>query len=178
MENKLNSFDSNHIDDAEATNNHGWQKVTYAKKQRKQSAKKPDSGKIVSNGSAVHGGDSVFTTLEKQSEERRRRIEAQKAAIDSDDAPVRSLKHRSDVDDDDSESEVGKGVQNGVHVEEKKPKVKKVKKPKVTIAEAAAKIDADDLAAFLADITVSLLDFVIFNLDKFVFDWLIISIEL
>ncbi|KAL8112272.1 uncharacterized protein LOC141666994 [Apium graveolens] len=154
MEGKLNSFDSNQIEEAEA-NNHGWQKVTYAKKHKKQSAKKPDSGRIVSNGSAVHGGDGVFTTLEKQSEERRRRIEAQRAAIDSDDAPVRSVKQRSDVDDDDSDGEVGKGVQNGVQAEEKKPKVKKVKKPKVTIAEAAAKIDADDLAAFLADISAS-----------------------
>ncbi|XP_017236060.1 uncharacterized protein LOC108209586 [Daucus carota subsp. sativus] len=155
MEDKLSSFDSSHIDEAEATNNHGWQKVTYAKKQRKQPAKKPDSGNIVSNGSAFHGGDSVFTSLEKQSEERRRRIEAQKAAIDYDDAPVRSSKHRSDDDDDESDGDVGKGVQNGVAVAEKKPKVKKQKKPKVTIAEAAAKIDADDLAAFLADISAS-----------------------
>lgn len=155
MEDKLSSFDSSHIDEAEATNNHGWQKVTYAKKQRKQPAKKSDSGNIVSNGSAFHGGDSVFTSLEKQSEERRRRIEAQKAAIDYDDAPIRSSKHRSDDDDDESDGEVGKGVQNGVVVAEKKPKVKKQKKPKVTIAEAAAKIDADDLAAFLADISVS-----------------------
>lgn len=155
MEDKINSFDSNHIDETEATNNHGWQKVTYAKKQRKQPAKKPDSDKIVSNGSAFHGGDTVFTSLEKQSEERRRRIEAQKAAIDYDDAPVRSSKHRSD-DDDDSDDEVGNGVQNGVAVVESiKLKAKKQKKPKVTIAEAAAKIDADDLAAFLADISVS-----------------------
>ncbi|XP_022859083.1 uncharacterized protein LOC111379878, partial [Olea europaea var. sylvestris] len=37
----------------------------------------------------------------------------------------------------------------------KKEKPKKVKKPKVTVAEAAAKIDAADLAAFLSNVLVS-----------------------
>ena len=46
-------------------------------------------------------------------------------------------------------------VQNGSGVDSKKVKVKKPKKPKVTVAEAASKIDLDDLRAFLADITVS-----------------------
>ena len=39
-------------------------------------------------------------------------------------------------------------VQNGSIVDLKKVKVKKPKKPKVTMAEAASKIDLDDLGAF------------------------------
>lgn len=159
MEDKLNSIDSSHIDESEASNsnNHGWQKVTYAKKQRKQPAKISESGRVVANGSAIHGGESVFTSLEKQAEERRRRIEAQKTAIFDDDdeaAKTRSAMRRSE---DGSDGEIGGGGENGAVVEEKKKmKVKKVKKPKITVAEAAAKIDADDLASFLADISVSL----------------------
>uniref|UniRef100_A0A2N9EF61 Uncharacterized protein n=1 Tax=Fagus sylvatica TaxID=28930 RepID=A0A2N9EF61_FAGSY len=41
--------------------------------------------------------------------------------------------------------------------ESKKVKAKKPKKPKVTVSDAAAKIDADDLSAFLADITLELI---------------------
>ena len=46
-------------------------------------------------------------------------------------------------------------VQNGSGVDSKKVKVKKPKKPKVTVVEAALKIYLDDLRDFLADITVS-----------------------
>lgn len=149
-------IESNHIVDDDSanpnnnSNNHGWQKVTYAKRQRKDGSKPSDSGKLV-NGSAVSGGDSVFQSLEKQSEERRRRIEAQKAAISAAyEAPVRSVNRN---DDDDSDVEGGGAEKNG-NVAEKKTKTKKPKKLKVTIAEAAAKIDAGDLAAFLADVSV------------------------
>ncbi|KAM7463422.1 hypothetical protein LguiA_031543 [Lonicera macranthoides] len=149
-------IDSNHIVDDDSanpnnSNNHGWQKVTYAKRQRKVRPKPSDSGKLV-NGSAVSDGDSVFRSLEKQSEERRRRIDAQKAAISAAyEAPVRSVNRN---DDDDSDVEGGGGEKN-VNVAEKKTKTKKPKKLKVTIAEAAAKIDAGDLDAFLADVSVS-----------------------
>lgn len=159
MEDKLNLIDSSYIDESEASNsnNHGWQKVTYAKKNRKQ---KPDAKKSEPAGEKIGSGGSVFTSLEKQAEERRRRIEAQKAAIfDGDDdeaAKARSAK-KSDGESD------GEVVVNGAAVEEKKKvKVKKVKKPKITVAEAAAKIDADDLAAFLAEISVSCLILICF----------------
>ncbi|KAG9146163.1 hypothetical protein Leryth_007877, partial [Lithospermum erythrorhizon] len=47
------------------------------------------------------------------------------------------------------------GGKRGGVVEVKKEKVKKVKKAKVTVVEAAAKIDADDLGGFLNEITAS-----------------------
>ncbi|CAN4090546.1 unnamed protein product [Withania somnifera] len=144
MEDKSIPFESN-ID-----NSHGWQKVTYVKKQKKKHKKLSDSGKVIANGS---GADNVFKSLEKQSDERRKRIAAQAAMIYGvGDAPVRSpLKHEDE--DSDAEGDVA-GAENGV-VGEKKEKVKKPKKPKVTVAEVAVKIDAADLSAFLADITVS-----------------------
>ncbi|PSR88145.1 Transmembrane protein [Actinidia chinensis var. chinensis] len=158
MADKLASIEANHIEDDDTananSNNHGWQKVTYAKRQRKVPAKQSESGKVAANGSAEGGADKVFRSLEKHSEERRQRLEAQRAAIaaQSDD-PVRS-KLRSDDEDDDSDAEAANGVvENGG--DEKKVKPKKVKKPKVTVAEAAAKIDAADLADFLVEITAS-----------------------
>lgn len=135
---------------------HGWQKVTYAKRQRKTSKPSADavSGKIVANGT-VPAGDNVFRSLEQKSQERRRRIvEAQKAAaIDADeDAPVRSKIRSDDEDGDDSDRE---GVENEKPNEEaKKLKQKKPKKPKISVAEAAAKIDVNDLLAFLTDVSV------------------------
>ena len=137
---------------------HGWQKVTYAKRQRKTAKPSADAGsaKIVPNGTvSVPGADNVFRSLEQKSEERRRRIaEAQKAAaVDDDEAvPVRS-KIRSD--DEDGEDSDGVGVENGKPSEDaKKVKQKKPKKPKISVAEAAAKIDVNDLLAFLADVSV------------------------
>ena len=62
-------------------------------------------------------------------------------------------KQHSD-DDEDSNREVN-AVQNGGGVDSKKVKVKKPKKPKVNVVEAASKIDLDDLGAFLVNITVS-----------------------
>ncbi|XP_060213598.1 uncharacterized protein LOC132640836 [Lycium barbarum] len=153
MEDKSIAFESEPI---HTDNSHGWQKVTYVKKQKKRQQKSSDSGKVITNGS---GADSVFKSLEKYSDERRKKIASQTAAMYSlDDAPVRSaLRHRSDGEDEDSDAEGaaargGVGAKNG---EKKKEKVKKPKKPKVTVVEAAVKIDAADLAAFLADITVS-----------------------
>ncbi|XP_022984678.1 uncharacterized protein LOC111482886 [Cucurbita maxima] len=138
---------------------HGWQKVTYAKRQRKTAKPSTDAGsaKIVPNGTvSVPGADNVFRSLEQKSEERRRRIaEAQKAAaVDDDEAvPVRS-KIRSD--DEDGEDSDGVGVENEKPSEDaKKVKQKKPKKPKISVAEAAAKIDVNDLLAFLADVSGS-----------------------
>ncbi|WVZ25636.1 hypothetical protein V8G54_004180 [Vigna mungo] len=144
---------------------HGWQKVTYAKKQRKKtnntangSDSRANSNKLVPNGT-LSGSDAVFRSLELQSEDRRRKIlEARKAAdaaYDDDVAPGRS-KHRSrnDEEDDEDDENVEHSTENG-KAEEKKVKQKKPKKPKVTVAEAAAKIDAADLGAFLVDISAS-----------------------
>ncbi|CAN1297227.1 Transmembrane protein 214-B [Linum perenne] len=136
-------------DAAEAANpDHGWQKVTYAKKHRKQKA---PAAKI--NGTAVDNNDkgNVFLSLEQQSEDRRRRIleSAASAAVSATANGGRS-KDRSDDSDYDEDSDEAR---NGEV--EKKVKVKKPKKPKITVSEAAAKIDESDLAAFLADISVS-----------------------
>ncbi|KAL5149418.1 hypothetical protein HKD37_13G036248 [Glycine soja] len=61
----------------------------------------------------------------------------------------RSKWHSDDEDDGDAEHEAS------AFQEVKKAKQKKWKKPKVTVAEAASRISADDLDAFLAEITVS-----------------------
>ncbi|KAK7368540.1 hypothetical protein VNO80_10567 [Phaseolus coccineus] len=143
---------------------HGWQKVTYAKKQKKKtnnsvnaSDSRANSNKLVPNGT-LSGSDGVFRSLELQSEDRRRKIlEAQKAAdaaYDEDFAPVRSNQRQKYDEDDEDDENVERYAENG-KAEEKKVKQKKPKKPKVTVAEAAAKIDAADLGAFLVDISAS-----------------------
>ncbi|KAL8471048.1 hypothetical protein ACS0TY_033572 [Phlomoides rotata] len=146
-------------------NGHGWQKVTYAKKQRKnQSNKKPsDSSKLViPNGSGLPTeNNGVFKGLEKHAEERRRKLEAQRAdssVYDLDDGiPVRSNKNRGNDDDDDDDDDYASSdpKENNAAQAIKKEKKPKVKKPKITVAEAAAKIDANDLAAFLSNISES-----------------------
>ena len=100
----------------------------------------------------------MFRSLEEKAEDRHRRILAAKkaAAYDSDDSDLARSKLRSngyDYDDSDAEAAVGK---ENVKAEEKKPKVKKEKKPKVTLGEAAAKIDASNLEAFLFEASVCL----------------------
>ncbi|QCD83678.1 uncharacterized protein LOC114177811 [Vigna unguiculata] len=144
---------------------HGWQKVTYAKKQKKKtnntangSDSRANSNKLVPNGT-LSGSDAVFRSLELQSEDRRRKIlEARKAAdaaYDDDVAPGRSKQRtRNDEEDDEDDENVELSAENG-KAEEKKVKQKKPKKPKVTVAEAAAKIDSADLGAFLVDISAS-----------------------
>ncbi|KOM26297.1 hypothetical protein LR48_Vigan252s000900 [Vigna angularis] len=144
---------------------HGWQKVTYAKKQKKKtnntangSDSRANSNKLVPNGT-LSGSDAIFLSLELQSEDRRRKIlEARKAAdaaYDDDVAPGRSKQRsRNDEEDDEDDENVEHSTENG-KAEEKKVKQKKPKKPKVTVAEAAAKIDAADLGAFLVDISAS-----------------------
>lgn len=151
----LSSFSEpiNHSDD-----NHGWQKVT-AKKQRKNQNKKAaaDSAKLP-NGSAIAPEKaSVFKGLEKHAEERRRKLEAQRAAAVYDDEDNeklgRSRNNRGRDEDDDDLSSDADVKSNAVEVT-KKEKQKKVKKPKVTVSEAAAKIDADDIVAFLSSVSV------------------------
>lgn len=162
-----------HSNGTSSNTDHGWQKVTYAKRQRKTKPSPAAAGasdslangnsKIAANGSLA-GGDNVFRSLEQQSEDRRRRIlEAQRAAANVVDAaataPARSKARSYDDDDEDEDSDAEIAAENGKAEETKKVKPKKQKKPKVTVAEAAAKIDSNHLSAFLAEITVSFVQF-------------------
>lgn len=124
---------------------HGWQKVTNAKKQKRQEGKvkageKPSSTKSSSSDS------KLFQALEEETADRRARREARiQAALAGD-----------THSEEDSDAENERPVQAAGEAEVKKPKVKKPKKPKVTVAEAAAAIDLSDLSTFLSDISVSL----------------------
>ncbi|XP_068648707.1 uncharacterized protein [Aristolochia californica] len=133
-------------------NSHGWQKVTYPKRQRKnaKTAADPDHDGIRANGAADK--PNVFRSLEQQTEERRRRVlEAQRAAEEA--AAVPRPKP-APASDEDSDTEFAPA--NGANEPEtKKTKAKKPKKPKVTVAEAASKIDASDLAAYLMEVSSS-----------------------
>lgn len=132
----------------------GWKTVSHKKSRRKPTNKAPES--YSDHGS---GADDVFRSIEQQSEDRRRRVvESQKAAaaaIDAaaaDGAPIRGA--GNDGEEDGSDVENLAGVESGKG-DVKKSKPKKLKKPKVTVAEAASKINDSDLAVFLADITES-----------------------
>ncbi|XVF02866.1 hypothetical protein REPUB_Repub04eG0211600 [Reevesia pubescens] len=142
----------NHID-------HGWQKVSYPKRQRKTKPNADPEKPILArpNGTLTNGAPNVFRSLEQQSEDRRRRIlEAQSAyAAASVDINVKAKSNRSDLDydDDDDDSDLEGVKVNGKPAEvEKKVKQKKPKKPKVSVAEAAAKIDPADLSAYFAEL--------------------------
>lgn len=134
---------------------HGWQKVTYAKRQRRpQNA--ADLERHRANGLLLAGDrPHVFASVEQKAQERRRALEAEAAA----EAGAGAFRSRaaaapvSDDDDDDSGAEAPHGgPENGEAA--KKGKQKKPRKPKVTVQEAAAKIDAVDLGAFLVDVSV------------------------
>ena len=121
-----------------------WQTVSHQKRSRKPSKPSPDAALGAGDG-RPNGGAEVFRSVELRSEGRpRRAAEAQVAA---------ASKPHSD-DEGDSGEEVAVAVENG-GAEAKKAKQKKPKRVKVTVAEAASKIDAGDLGAFLADISVS-----------------------
>ncbi|XVF85397.1 hypothetical protein PTKIN_Ptkin17bG0114800 [Pterospermum kingtungense] len=142
---------ANHVD-------HGWQKVSYPKRQRKtksNSNSDPDTSRP--NGTLTNGAPNVFRSLEQQSEDRRRRIlDAQRAhALAAVDANAKAKNNRSNLDDDDDDDDDSdlEGVKpNEKPAEEKKVKQKKPKKPKVTVAEAAAKIDRADLSVYLDEL--------------------------
>ncbi|GAB4828750.1 hypothetical protein Ancab_018419 [Ancistrocladus abbreviatus] len=155
-----------------ANDSHGWQKVTYAKRRKnQQQQQQPQSNKLSDklrpNGTIApvgeKGANNVFRAIEEQSEDRRRRIEAQSKAamlVEGDDEFVSKgrSKAKARVEDDYSDdSEVDHVRDNGVDEKQKKAKKKekKEKRPKVTVSEAASKIDAADLAAFLVDISGS-----------------------
>lgn len=172
MEDKHAAFESSHGESNGVSHNadHGWQKVTYAKRQKKKPANGTNGSdsRVNSNKLVPNGADSVFRSLELQSEDRRRRILEARLAADAgfDDAPVRS-KQRSRDDDEDhdyDDEDADHSAENGKAEEAKKVKQKKPKKPKVTMAEAAAKIDAADLETFLVDISVGYLIWLMSNL--------------
>ena len=136
----------------------GWKTVSYKRNKKASNPKSsPEDNSAAdllshrSNGAA----SNVFSSIEKQSEERRQRrfLESQLTAETA--GANDGSKRHSDQDDDDSDAEVA-GAENG---EVKPKKQKKPKKPKVTVAEAAAKIDADNLSAFIIDINVSATEF-------------------
>ncbi|KAJ6813249.1 uncharacterized protein M6B38_144770 [Iris pallida] len=132
-----------------AGSSHGWQKVT-SKRQRRAPPSHPHRAVPTSNGT------HVFDSVELKAEERRRAIEAAAAAAADADADAtvipNSAANRSlSSSDDEAEPAVG----DAAAATEKKPKEKKPKKPKITVSEAAAKIDPDDLSSFLVDITGS-----------------------
>jgi hypothetical protein len=128
---------------------HGWKKVTNAKKQRRQEMK----GSIATGQQEVekNGGKPAepkgFQALETEAAERRKRREARIAAAL---AAGESGEEQGDVGGE-HQPEEGTVAVGG---ELKKMKPKKSNKPKVTVADAAAAIDPSDLSTFLADITV------------------------
>ncbi|XP_057530481.1 uncharacterized protein LOC130808935 [Amaranthus tricolor] len=140
-------------------NNHGWQKVTYAKRRKNQQETKQKSATTIAASSDKV--NNVFRDLDQQNEDRHRRIveDAKRKSDaffdDDDDAPKSRSKKRDDSDDSDfNEDRVNINI--NVKEEKKEKKKKKVdKKPKVSVSEAAAKMDASDLAAFLLDLSGS-----------------------
>ena len=137
----------------------GWKTVTYSKRNKKQQL--PKVSNLPENSSSDHrrsngvgGGEAdVFRSIEQHSEDRRRRIAEESRRREEEDSGERDgSKRHSDEDDGESDD----GDRGGAGEQVKKVKKPKAKKPKVTVAEAAAKIDAGDLGAFLVDITVSI----------------------
>jgi hypothetical protein len=127
--------------------NFGWQKVTYTKRHRKQAAADPSTS---GNQPAKNTSGNVFATVEQKANERHRSIQSMKAA-----SLQPAVVPRGAGSDEDDYDEIAPRVQeNGDEAAAKKPKQKKPKKPKVTLAEAAAGIDVNDLAAYIADISV------------------------
>ncbi|XP_059623136.1 uncharacterized protein LOC132266301 [Cornus florida] len=129
---------------------HGWKTVSYSKRQKKQTAKPP------ANSSDLQNSGDVFSSIEQHSEERRRRaLESQKAAMEAATASNSAVKSNADDGlEDGNDVEASGGVENG-GTEAKKLKPKKPKKPKVSVSDAAVKIDASDLVVFLDEITAS-----------------------
>ncbi|KAG5052938.1 hypothetical protein AAZX31_02G230200 [Glycine max] len=128
-------------------NNNEWQTVSYTKRNRnRNNNRKPLAD---DNFAADPSSSDVFSSVQRHSEDRRLRLlksqiaAAEAAAAEA--APSRSKRHSDNEEDGDAEPEA----------EVKKAKQKKPKKPKVTVAEAASGISADDLDAFLAEITAS-----------------------
>lgn len=137
---------------------HGWQKVTYAKRRRRlQNAADP----ILDRPNGLpHAGDRshVFASVEQKALERRRALESASTVVAAAEAGTAAPRSRtaaaaSDDEDDDSGAEAPRGEQENGEAA-KKVKQKKPKQPKVTVQDAASKIDAGDLGAFLVEVSV------------------------
>ncbi|KAG8053573.1 hypothetical protein GUJ93_ZPchr0001g30590 [Zizania palustris] len=124
---------------------HGWQKVSYPKRHRKQAPSAAPDLAVANGGHKAN----VFEAVEKQSQMRHRALQAARDAADPD---ARIAAATAAYSDDEDSDEAPVALPEG---EVKKPKVKKPKKPKVTVAEAAALIDAENLSAHLAEISES-----------------------
>lgn len=125
---------------------HGWQKVTNPKKQKRQEIAKAKGGKDGEKGASKVSSDSkLFQALEMEAKDRRARLDARLAA---------PLTSGFDDEDESDDGEAPKAESSAQEADAKKPKVKKPKKPKVSVSEAAAAIDPSDLATFLSDISV------------------------
>ncbi|KAI4299589.1 hypothetical protein L6164_033034 [Bauhinia variegata] len=135
---------------------HGWQTVSYQKRNRKASKKSQQENSADPHSHASHGGVDVFRSVEQHSQQRRQRmLEPQMAdAVAYGDAGVSGSKRHSDEEDDSHAEVSGGNLENGSG-EVKKVKQKKPKKPKVTVAEAASKINATEFSVFLADVSAS-----------------------
>ncbi|CAL9061407.1 unnamed protein product [Musa banksii] len=126
---------------------HGWQKVTYAKRQRR-----PQPPPANDRSNEVPDRSHVFASLEQKALERRRAIESASTVTEATAARSTPATAASDVGDDDSGAEAPPGAhEKGTEAAKKV----KQKKPKVTVAEAAANIDAEDLGVFLVEISAS-----------------------
>jgi len=153
MEDVAGASSSSSMAAAASDPSHGWQTVSYPKRNRKQQPQPPRAAApdlaLQANGKA-----GVFDAVEKRSQERHRALQQQLAARAAglDDARVAAAA-AGYSDDEDSDEAAAPRQEEG---EPKKPKKPKVKKPKVTVAEAAALIDAENLAAHLIDISVTL----------------------
>ncbi|CAL9211411.1 uncharacterized protein LOC135617068 [Musa acuminata AAA Group] len=127
--------------------NHGWQKVTYSKRQRR-----PQPPPANDHSNEVPDRSHVFASLEQKALERRRAIESASTVTEATAARSTPATAASDVGDDDSGAEAPpEAHEKGTEAAKKV----KQKKPKVTVAEAAANIDAEDLGVFLVEISAS-----------------------
>ena len=125
--------------------NHGWQQVSDRRKQKNgKDAKHGHTGN--GTGMAVNGASpSVFSALEESSEARRNFLRAKLAAEDAE------TERSGDEEADEFEGE-GEEKTNVTATEvEKKDRVKRLKKPKFTVADAAGAMQPSSLSAFLKE---------------------------
>ncbi|GBG81742.1 hypothetical protein CBR_g33920 [Chara braunii] len=146
---------------------HGWQQVTNVKKRKLQESRdrKKAAAAATANGTAAAlARTALGKSLPDPSQKAFEKLDAlpgrplaRPNGVDYDTLLIRCLK--SDSDETDDETPAAGPSSNGQDGEAVKPaKVKKPKKPKVTVADAAAAINPDDLSAFLNEASSSFVD--------------------
>ncbi|PIA26587.1 hypothetical protein AQUCO_09100039v1 [Aquilegia coerulea] len=138
---------------ANKSSDHGWQTVIYPKRQRKTSKTSGSNTDLRANG-VSNNKSNVFSSVELHADERRRRnLELQRKAAEeaAEEASASRIARSKQRSDDEDESDDGDEIVDNGKVESKKPKQKKPKRIKVTVAEAASKIDAENLEQFLIE---------------------------